>query len=91
MKANSTSKKPRARTERAKSRSVQRGVRAQLRELASRESEVSAHLVNNKDAQLPLPHKSRAWNVAFQQGIYEGVRRCEDLLRPNDKLRDAAT
>lgn len=68
-----------------KSKSVARGslrgrVRAQLRELASKESDVAAELVNNKAAELPLSHKSRAWNMAFQQGIYEGVRRCEDLL-----------
>jgi hypothetical protein len=58
-------------------------VRALLRDLASRESEVSAFLGNDKTANLPLPHKSRAWNLAFQQGIYEGVRRCEDCLRLN--------
>lgn len=40
---------------------------AQLRDLAGRESEVVANLVNNKTAQLPLPHKSRAWNLAFQR------------------------
>lgn len=68
-----------------------RGVVAQLRELASRESEVVAFLVNNKSSKLPLTQKSRSWNIAFQQGIYEGVRRCEDLLRERPGPRNATT
>lgn len=62
-----------------------------MRELASRESEVVAFLVNNKSSKLPLTQKSRSWNIAFQQGIYEGVRRCEDLLRERPGPRNATT
>jgi hypothetical protein len=58
------------------------GVVGMLREMASNQSDEVVRLIQGQKPK-PLPDRTKAENIAFEQGIYEGIRRVESRMHPN--------